>query len=244
MNKTGAEAASFARDLKVKTLNIHKTEIIVCPPFTAIASVYEIVKDSRIKLGAQNVHWEPAGAFTGEVSAEMLEAAGCTYAIIGHSERRQYFYETDEIVNKKIKQTLTTSLLPIVCVGETLDQRQAGQTETVVHQQIRVGLSGLSKQQMQRIVVAYEPVWAIGTGVTATPQQAEQVHRLIRNLLAELFDQATADATPILYGGSVKPDNIKELLVEPDVDGGLIGGASLKVDSFVEMIRIAETLLH
>lgn len=242
MNKTGAEAATFARDLKIKTLNINKTEIVVCPPFTAIDSVYNILKDSRIKVGAQNVHWEAAGAFTGEVSATMIEAAGCRYVIIGHSERRQYFGETDETVNKKIKQTLTTSLSPIVCIGETLDQRQAGQTETVINHQIRAGLAGLSKEQMERIVLAYEPVWAIGTGVTATPEQAEQVHLFIRQLLTELFDRSIADKTAILYGGSVKPDNIHELLNEPDIDGGLIGGASLKVDSFVEMIKIAETL--
>lgn len=241
MNKTGAEAASFARDLKVKTLNIHKTEIVVCPPFTAIDAVYNILKESRIRVGAQNVHWEAAGAYTGEVSAGMIEAAGCKYVIIGHSERRQYFGETDEAVNKKITQTLTTSLSPIVCIGETLEQRQAGQTETIVQQQIRAGLAGLSKEQMGRIVLAYEPVWAIGTGVTASPQQAEQVHRFIRQLLAEMFDRAIADGTVILYGGSVKPDNIQELLNEPDIDGGLIGGASLKVDSFVEMIKIAET---
>ncbi|MDZ7332287.1 MAG: triose-phosphate isomerase [candidate division KSB1 bacterium] len=242
MNKTGAEAATFARDLKIKTLNIHKTEIVVCPPFTAIDSVYNILKDSRIKLGAQNVHWEAAGAFTGEVSAGMIEAAGCKYVIIGHSERRQYFGETDVTVNKKIKQTLTTTLSPIVCIGETLDQRQAGQTEAVINHQIRAGLAGLSKEQMERIVLAYEPVWAIGTGVTATPQQAEQVHLFIRQLLTELFDRSIADRTAILYGGSVKPDNIHELLNQPDIDGGLIGGASLKVDSFVEMIKIAETL--
>ncbi len=241
MNKTGAEAATFARDLKVKTLNINKTEIVVCPPFTAIDAVYSILKESRIRVGAQNVHWEAAGAYTGEVSAVMIEAAGCKYVIIGHSERRQYFGETDETVNKKIKQTLTTSLSPIVCIGETLEQRQAGQTEAIVQQQIRIGLAGLSKEQMQRIVLAYEPVWAIGTGVTATPQQAEQVHRFIRQLLAEMFDRSIADGTVILYGGSVKPDNIQELLNEPDIDGGLIGGASLKVDSFVEMIKIAET---
>lgn len=242
MNKTGAEAMSFARDLKLKTLNINKTEIVICPPFTALVPVLDILKESRIKIGAQNVHWEPSGAFTGEISAEMIETAGCAYAIIGHSERRQFFGETDQTVNRKIKQTLTTRLAPIVCVGETLEQRQQGQTQAIIRTQIIDGLAGLSIEQMQRIVLAYEPVWAIGTGVTAKPEQAEEVHQFIRQLVAELFNSRAAELIPILYGGSVKPDNIKELLNQPDIDGGLIGGASLKVDSFVEMIKAAEEL--
>jgi triosephosphate isomerase len=242
MNKTGTEAASFARDLKIKTLNINKTEIVVCPPYIAIMPVYEILKESRIKIGAQNVHWEPSGAFTGEVSAEMIEKAGCKYVIIGHSERRQYFGEINQSVNKKIKQTLTTSLCPIVCVGETLQQRETGQTKDVVKTQITEGLAGLSIDQMKRLVLAYEPVWAIGTGVTATPAQAEEVHHFIRELLAELLNSQIADSAQILYGGSVKPDNVKELLSQDNIDGGLIGGASLKVDSFVEMIRTTEQL--
>jgi triosephosphate isomerase len=242
MNKTGTEAASFARDLKIKTLNINRTEIVVCPTYVAIVPVYEILKESRVKIGAQNVHWEPSGAFTGEVSAEMIEQAGCKYVIIGHSERRQYFGETDQSVNKKIMQTLTTSLCPIVCVGETLQQREVGKTKNVVKVQITEGLAGLSIDQMKRLVLAYEPVWAIGTGVTATPAQAEEVHHFIRELLVELFNSQIADAAPILYGGSVKPDNAKELLSQHNIDGGLIGGASLKVDSFVEMIRTAEQL--
>jgi len=242
MNKTGTEAAAFARELKVKTLNINKTEVVVCPPYIAIVSVFEILKESRVKIGAQNIHWEPSGAFTGEVSAEMIEQAGCQYVIIGHSERRQYFGETDQSVNKKIKQTLTTSLCPIVCVGETLQQRESGKTKDVIKMQIMAGLAGLSIDQMKRLVLAYEPVWAIGTGVTATPAQAEEVHVFIRELLAELFSSPIADSAPILYGGSAKPDNVKELLSQDNIDGGLIGGASLKVDSFVEMIRAAEQL--
>jgi triosephosphate isomerase len=242
MNKTGTEAASFARELKIKTLNINRTEIVVCPPYIAIVPVYEILKESRVKIGAQNVHWEPSGAFTGEVSAEMIEQAGCKYVIIGHSERRQYFGETDQSVNKKIIQTLTTSICPIVCVGETLQQREAGKTKNVVKDQITAGLAGLSIDQMKRLVLAYEPVWAIGTGVTATPAQAEEVHHFIRELLAELFNSQIADSAQILYGGSVKPDNAKELLSQHNIDGGLIGGASLKVDSFVEMIRTTEQL--
>jgi triosephosphate isomerase len=222
MNKTGTEAASFARELKIKTLNINRTEIVVCPPYIAIVPVYEILKESRVKIGAQNVHWEPSGAFTGE--------------------RRQYFGETDQSVNKKIIQTLTTSICPIVCVGETLQQREAGKTKNVVKDQITAGLAGLSIDQMKRLVLAYEPVWAIGTGVTATPAQAEEVHHFIRELLAELFNSQIADSAQILYGGSVKPDNAKELLSQHNIDGGLIGGASLKVDSFVEMIRTTEQL--
>ncbi len=242
MNKSGSEAASFARDLKIKTLNINKTEIVVCPPYIAIVPVNEILKGSRIKIGAQNVHWEPSGAFTGEVSAGMIEQAGCKFVIIGHSERRQFFGETDQSVNKKIKQTLTTSLCPIFCVGEILQQREAGKTKDVVKTQITEGLAGLSVDQMKRLVLAYEPVWAIGTGVTATPAQAEEVHHFIRDLLAELFNSQIADITQILYGGSVKPDNVKELLSRDNIDGGLIGGASLKVDSFVEMIGTTEQL--
>lgn len=242
MNKTGVEAASFARDLKIKTLSINKTEIIVCPPFTALSPVQEIVKDSRIKMGAQNVHWEAAGAYTGEISAEMIENAGCRYVIIGHSERRQFFGETNQTVNKKIKQTLTTSLSPIVCIGETLQQRQEGQTKEIVKKQIFEGLVDLSLSQMERIVFAYEPVWAIGTGLTATPEQAEEAHQFIRELIAGLFNSQAAELAHILYGGSAKPDNIKELLSQQHIDGGLIGGASLKVDSFVAMIKIAEEL--
>jgi triosephosphate isomerase len=242
MNKTGAEAASFARDLKIKTLNINKTEIIVCPPFTALAPVYEMLKESRIKMGAQNVHWEPDGAYTGEVSAEMIEEAGCKYVIIGHSERRQYFGETNQSVNKKIKQTLTTNLSPIFCIGETLQQRQDGQTNEIVKKQLIEGLVDLSSDQMRRIVLAYEPVWAIGTGLTATPEQAEEVHQFIRELIDERFNTQVGEVGSILYGGSAKPDNIKELLSQQNIDGGLIGGASLKVDSFVTMIKIAEEL--
>jgi triosephosphate isomerase len=244
MNKTGIEATSFARDLKVKTLNINKTEIVVCPPFTAILPVQEILKESRIKIGAQNVHWEPSGAYTGEVSAEMIEKAGCKYVIIGHSERRQYFGETNQTVNKKIKQTLTTSLSPIVCIGETLQQRQEGHTREVVKTQIIEGLERLSVDQIKRLVLAYEPIWAIGTGVTATPEQAEEVHQFIRELIQEIFNSQVADSAYILYGGSVKPENIKELLSQKNIDGGLIGGASLNVDLFVAMIKIAEELLN
>lgn len=244
MNKIAGEAIAFARDLKVKILNIRKTEIIVCPPFTALAMVNDILKDSRAEVGAQNVHWEASGAFTGEISAEMIASTGCRHVIIGHSERRQYFAETNQIVNKKLTHVLTTSLKPIVCIGETLDQRQSGQTQAVIQKQLEEGLAGLTKDQIDRVVLAYEPVWAIGTGVTASPEQAEEVHNFIRNWIANHFGKQAADSIRILYGGSVKPDNIRDLLSQPDIDGGLIGGASLNLASFVEMIKSAEDLVH
>jgi triosephosphate isomerase len=242
MNKIAAEAIAFARDLKVKTLNIRKTEIIVCPPFTALAIVQDILKDSRAEVGAQNVHYAPSGAYTGEISAEMILSAGCRHVIIGHSERRQYFAETNQLVNQKLIHVLTTSLNPIVCIGETLEQRQNGQTENVIKTQLHESLDGLTIDQLKRVVLAYEPVWAIGTGVTATPEQAEDVHRFIRELIRNRFGQKTAESIQILYGGSVKPDNIRDLLSRTDIDGGLIGGASLNVASFVEMIKITEDL--
>ena len=244
MNKIAAEAIAFARDLKVKTLNIRKTGIIVCPPFTALAIVQDILKDSRAEVGAQNVHYAPSGAYTGEISAEMIVSAGCRHVIIGHSERRQYFAETNQLVNQKLIHVLSTSLNPIVCIGETLEQRQNGQTENVIKTQLHESLDGLTIDQLKRVVLAYEPVWAIGTGVTATPEQAEDVHRFIRELIRNRFGQKTAESIQILYGGSVKPDNIRDLLSRTDIDGGLIGGASLNVASFVEMIKITEDLIN
>jgi len=244
MNKTNVEAVAFAKELKDKISKFEKTGIVVCPNYIALAPVSSILKETRAGVGAQDLYWETSGAFTGKVSAEMIESSGSEYVIIGHSERRQFFGETDETVNKKIKRTLTTCCLtPIVCVGETLEQREQGKMKHVIKTQITNGLQGLSPTQMERIVIAYEPVWAIGTGVTASPQQAEEVHLYIRGLLKDLFDEQIAEATPVLYGGSAKPTNIKELLEQPNIDGGLIGGASLKVDSFVEMIEIAEQML-
>lgn len=242
MNKTGAQAIDFARALKSKIENISKTEIIVCPPYTALSSLAEALEGTRAGVGAQNVYWEPSGAFTGEISLEMLENAGCSYVIIGHSERRQFFGETNQTVNQKIKRTLTTQLTPIFCIGETLEQREQGKTNDVVGTQVREGLAGLTNEQVQRIILAYEPIWAIGTGVTATPDQAEEVHQFIRNIIKKMFTPEIAEAIHILYGGSVKPSNIKELLTKQNIDGGLIGGASLEVDSFAEMIQISETL--
>lgn len=243
MNKTGAQADEFARALKSKIEHISKTEIIICPPYTALNSFAELLKGTRIGTGAQNVHWEPSGAFTGEISVEMLENAGCSHVIIGHSERRQLFGETNQTVNAKIKSVLTSALVPIVCVGETLEQREQGATNAVVEAQIREGLEELSNDQMTNLILAYEPVWAIGTGVTATPDQAEEVHHFIRRLIEEMFTPEIAENIHILYGGSVKPSNIKDLLTQKNIDGGLIGGASLKVDSFAEMIEISEGLV-
>ncbi|MDZ7264099.1 MAG: triose-phosphate isomerase [candidate division KSB1 bacterium] len=242
MNKTNAEAAAFASDLKTKIASIQKTEMVVCPPFTALTIVAEKLQGSRVKVGAQNLFWESSGAFTGEISTEMLESAGCHYVIIGHSERRQYFGETNQSVNKKIKQTLRSRLIPICCIGETLQQRQNNQTEPVVRTQIIEGLEGITAEQVQRMVIAYEPVWAIGTGVTATPEQAEEVHHFIRELLRMQYNDQTAATVPVLYGGSVKPDNIRELISKPNIDGALIGGASLNVDGFVQMIKVSEQL--
>ncbi|OQX95798.1 triose-phosphate isomerase [candidate division KSB1 bacterium 4572_119] len=243
MNKTKSESIAFAKDLKNKIDKIEKTDVIVCPGFVSLCSVSEILKETRANVGAQNMHWEPSGAYTGEVSAEMIESCGCQYVLVGHSERRQYFDETDDKVNNKIKRALTTCCIsPILCVGETLEQREAGKTNKVIEKQIKQGLEGLSHAQMQRIIVAYEPVWAIGTGVTATPEQAQEVHGFIRKTITMIFDEQIAEKLSILYGGSVKPSNISELLHQKDIDGGLIGGASLKLDSFVEMIEIAEQL--
>jgi triosephosphate isomerase len=210
----------------------------LCPPFTSLAAVKELIKDTGIGLGVQNIHWEASGAFTGEISAKMA-AELCGYAIIGHSERRTYFGETDESVNKKTFAALMAGLVPIVCVGETLAENEAGRTAEVVSRQVKLGLAGLKAEQMQDVVIAYEPVWAIGTGRAATPEGANAVHRdVIRKLLAELFGQKTADEVRILYGGSVTGDNAAELFAQSDIDGGLVGGASLKPD-FIKIIKAA-----
>ncbi len=242
MHKTNSEAMQLANQVRIKTMDITKTRIIICPPFTALAPVYEIIGDSRIHLGAQNMYWEKEGAFTGEISAGMIKSTGADYVIIGHSERRQYFGETDETVNKKVKAALENGLKPIVCVGETLEEREANITLKVVGRQIRGAFAGLNAEQMARIIVAYEPVWAIGTGKTATPEQAQEVHQEIRKLIAELFGDSLAEKITIQYGGSVKPANAESLLSQADIDGALVGGACLKADSFAEIIHIAEKL--
>ena len=242
MNKTVPEAVEFSRELKLKTIAFNKTDIIICPPYPALVPVYEIIKDSKVKLGAQNSHYEEKGAFTAEVSTSMIETTGCSFVIIGHSERRQYFAESNEIINKKLKKVLSTKLLPIFCIGEILEERKSGRTEQVVDTQIREGLNGISSEDMQRITIAYEPVWAIGTGETATPQQAEEVHRYIRELIGKLYNAEIAERIRIQYGGSVKPANAEELLKQENIDGALIGGASLELDTFLEIIKISNQI--
>lgn len=237
MYKTSFEAMELTNLLKRSVGEIDAVDIVVCPPFTALVDVRDTLADTTIGLGAQNLYWEDEGAFTGEVSAPMLKAAGAQYVIIGHSERRQYFGETNETVNKKIKAALKHELLPIVCVGEVLSQRESGQTFAVLEQQCSGSLAGLTEEQMARIIVAYEPVWAIGTGKTATPQQAQEAQQFIRSQLAKLFDAKTAAAVRIQYGGSVKPENACELMSQPDIDGALVGGASLKNESFSQIIK-------
>ncbi len=237
MFKTGAEAAAFARELRPRVSMIHDAEIVVCPPFTALSAALQALTGSNVQVGAQDVYWEAEGAFTGEVSAPMLKEAGCRWVIVGHSERRQLFGETDEAVARKAAAALGAGLSPIVCVGETLAEREAARTLDVVGRQIRTGLGGLSEEQMAGLVVAYEPVWAIGTGKVATPTQAEEVHQAIRSLVREIHGAPAAGALRILYGGSVKAGNVAELMSQPDVDGALVGGASLSAESFAAIVR-------
>ena len=240
MYKTAAEAVALVRALQAEVAGLNACEIVICPPFTALAAVQPVVAGSHLQVGAQNVHWEKEGAFTGEIAPAMLKELGVRYAVVGHSERRQFFGETDAGVNKRAKAALAAGLRPIVCVGETLPQREANKTAAVVKTQVAGSLAGLSKNEMLETVIAYEPVWAIGTGKTATPSQAQEVHALIRQLLVALFDADTAARVRLQYGGSVKPDNAKELLGQPDIDGALVGGASLKADGFAAIIRATQ----
>jgi triosephosphate isomerase len=236
MNKLTSEAVELAREIKNRVGTITDREIVLCPPFTVLSLVKEVIEGSSLKLGAQNMYWEIFGAYTGEVSPVMLKDIGCNYVILGHSERRQYFGETNEGVNKKTRIAFSTGLIPIVCVGETLRERERGETLRVIEEQVKAGLSGLTKEEGKGLVVAYEPVWAIGTGKTATPDQAEEVQRFIRKLLGQMFGEEHAQAIRILYGGSINPDNISALMSCENVDGGLVGGASLNVESFVKII--------
>ncbi|HOU36939.1 MAG TPA: triose-phosphate isomerase [Candidatus Omnitrophota bacterium] len=239
--KTITEAIELANGLKRELFKINAgdVDIVICPVFTALSEVAEVVANSNIALGAQDAYWQDEGAFTGEVSAKMLKDAGCTYVIIGHSERRQFFSETNETVNKKIKAVLSHGLTPIMCVGEMLAEREAGKTFKVLDDHVINGLKGFSAEEAEKIVIAYEPVWAIGTGKTATPAQAQEAHQYIRGILAKLYSDDVASRIRIQYGGSVKPENIEELMRQPDVDGALVGGASLKVDSFARIVMTA-----
>ena len=213
--------------------------VIVCPPFTSLETAVELTKDTPIEVGAQNMFYEDGGAFTGEISAKMLKSVGCKYVILGHSERRSIFGESNEWINKKITKALSEDLNVIFCVGETLEERESGVMEQVLKTQITEGLEGISTGEMQDVIIAYEPVWAIGTGKTATPEQAEAAHKFIRDLISEKFGSETAENLIIQYGGSVKPNNAKELLSQPNIDGALVGGAALKADSFVDIINAA-----
>ncbi len=237
MNKTVAEAAALVNGLKSELKDVRAVDIVVCPPFTALAKAAEIIQNTNIQLGAQDAYWEDAGAFTGEVSCLMLKQLGCRYLIIGHSERRAYFGETNNTVNRKLKAALKHNLAPIVCIGEKLEEREQGKTFDVIRDHIENGLQGISAEEAKGIIIAYEPVWAIGTGKTATPEQAQEAHSFIRKLLEELYNADTAALVRIQYGGSVKPDNIADLMAQSDVDGALVGGASLKIDSIVKIAK-------
>lgn len=237
MNKTVAEALDLVRGLKIELGNVKEVDIVVCPPFTALSEVSKAILDSNIRLGAQNMNENNVGAYTGEIASVMLKEFSVRYVILGHSERRQYQKESDSLISKKALAVHAASLKPIVCVGETLAEREAGHTEKVLETQVRGSLSGLSKEQMGETVLAYEPVWAIGTGKTATTSQAQEAHAFIRNLLGKIFDETVARRVRIQYGGSVKPSNARELMSQPDVDGALVGGASLESRSFADIIK-------
>jgi len=237
MYKTGPEAQTAARRLVELVGADTAVDVMIAPPYTALPLLAPILHGTPIGLGAQNVHWESEGAFTGEISPDMLTAAGCTYAIIGHSERRQYFGETDEGVNRKARAVLPKGLTPVICIGESEAEREAGETFSVLDKQVRLGLEGLPLRAAADAVVAYEPVWAIGTGKTATKEQAQEAHAFIREQLAKAFGKDLAAGLRILYGGSVKPGNAQELMAMPDIDGALVGGASLNPETFAEIIH-------
>ena len=237
MNMNHKEAEELAKGIVERVADVTDVEIAVCPTFTSLCTVYDVIRDTNVSLGAQNMHWEEKGAFTGEISANMLLTLGCNYVILGHSERRTYFSETDDIIALKVKSSIESGLTPIVCIGETRKERERGITEKVVETQFIGAFGELSSEMFDGTIIAYEPVWAIGTGLTATTEQAQEVHAFIRKLLKEMFGTDVAEKTRIQYGGSMKPSNARELLHEPDIDGGLIGGASLDVESFNGIIR-------
>lgn len=238
MNNTAAQATVLIKGINEKVGTQTKVDVAVCPPFTALDAASKALAGSTVKLGAENMYPKASGAYTGEIAADMLKEFGTSYVILGHSERREYFKETDEFINEKVKAVLANGMKPILCVGETLAEREAGSTIAVVSTQTKGGMAGLSKEDAKNVVIAYEPVWAIGTGKTATPAMAQEVHAEIRKVLAEMFGEVAEDMQ-ILYGGSMKPENADALLAEKDIDGGLIGGAALKADSFVALIESA-----
>jgi triosephosphate isomerase (TIM) len=238
MNGTLSETGELIKNLKNKLgeRDLQRT-VVLCPPFTSLTAAKELIHGTPFRLGAQNLHFESAGAYTGEISAAMLLGAGCEYVIVGHSERREYFHETDSRINKKVKKALGEGLLPIVCVGETLEQREDGVTNDIVKLQLFGALADVADNELEKVVLAYEPVWAIGTGKTATPEQANEVHAYLRSLIAKKYSPAAADGIVIQYGGSVKADNAKDLLTMPDIDGALVGGASLDAESFSAIVE-------
>jgi triosephosphate isomerase len=237
MYKTGPEAVEFAKAIKPMVAGVTEVDIMIAAPFTALSLVAQQLIDTNVQLGAQNLDWHPEGAYTGEISCGMLTAAGCSYVIIGHSERRQYFGETDETINRKIEAATQAGLIPVFCIGETEAQRDSGETFSVLDKQVQNGLHALLSEKLKSLVVAYEPVWAIGTGKTATKEQAQEVHNYLRQRFSELFDGEFAKRLRLLYGGSVKPSNIKDLMAMQDIDGALVGGASLDPDSFSQLVR-------
>ena len=239
MNKTAAEAKELASEVVAEVGKETSVAVVVCPTFTSLETVAGVISESNVHLGAQNVYPAPSGAFTGEISPEMLRSLFAGYVILGHSERREYFGETDAFVNKKVLASLEANLRPILCVGESLEQRESGETTAVVTEQIKGGLADVPPEAAEQVVVAYEPIWAIGTGKTATPEMAQETHAAIRAVFVELFDETVADKIRILYGGSMKPSNAPELLAQPDIDGGLIGGASLKARDFAGIVEAA-----
>ncbi|MCC6415578.1 MAG: triose-phosphate isomerase [Opitutaceae bacterium] len=239
MNKTPADGVALVSELVAAIGKQTDVDVVVCPPFTALESVGRGIDDANFKLGAQNMHFEASGAFTGEIAAPMLRALFVTHVILGHSERRALFGETDAFINQKVIAALKNQLRPILCVGETLAEREAGDTLKVVQTQVEAGLEGVGKDQAPNLIIAYEPVWAIGTGKVATVDQAQEVHAFIRGLLTKLFGETIAQKVRILYGGSMKPSNAPELLAQKDIDGGLIGGASLEARSFVDLVKAA-----
>lgn len=236
------EAAEMIETLIPLIKEVKNVDCVICPPFTTISTVSELIKGTNIKLGSQNMYFEDSGPFTGEIAPNFIKSLGCKYVILGHSERRDIFQESDELVNKKIKKALSVNLKPIVCIGEHLVDREAGRAKFMVKFRLDNTLTGLDKEDILKIVIAYEPIWAIGTGKTATPEQAEEVHIYIRQILADRYDQETADLVRIQYGGSIKPTNAEELFKMNNIDGGLVGGASLEADSFSEIIKAAEKI--
>lgn len=240
MNLNTQEAVFLVEYLKRSLAEEKEVEAVVCPPFTSLYSVAQVLQGTNIKLGAQNMSWEKKGAYTGEVSPLMLLDLGCQYVILGHSERRQYFAETDAMINKKVLSALENGLRPIVCVGETLEEKEANQTQAVISQQVTKSLANLPQEKVTDLVVAYEPIWAIGTGKSASSQEANEVIKYIRSILGEMFGSDKAESIRIQYGGSVKPDNIRELMSQSDIDGALVGGASLEAASFTKLVRYKE----